>query len=92
MERDVPERWASQRRPAGIESGLKVEDDDAETAKYKALAAFSQAGSLTGLALEFDKAFVVDESTDAVATPPELVPYTEVAVAAVPNGTPSSLR
>jgi hypothetical protein len=66
-----------------IAGGIKVEDDDAETAKYQALAQWSQVASLSGLALEFDQAFIVDETTDAVANPPVLQPYTEVAADAL---------
>lgn len=53
----------------------------AATEKARHLAQFSQAASLMNLALTFDKAFVVDEATD-LATPPTLVPYTEVSAAA----------
>jgi len=54
----------------------------AETAKFKAIAQFTQAASLMNLALIFDKAFVVDETFDATAGAPELVAYTEVSKAA----------
>lgn len=57
--------------------------NDAETAKYAALAQFSQAATFTNLALLFDQAFVVDEATDVIADPPQLQPYTDVATAAL---------
>jgi hypothetical protein len=50
----------------------------AETAKFKALAQFTQAASLMNLALIFDRAFNVDETFDATAGAPELVPYKDV--------------
>jgi hypothetical protein len=52
------------------------------TEKYSHLAMFSQAASYTYIALLFDKGFVVTEDSDA-AVPPTLVPYGEVATAAV---------
>jgi hypothetical protein len=55
----------------------------AETAQFKALAQFSQAASLMNLALLFDKSFVVDETFDVNGPKPELVPYGEVAAAAL---------
>lgn len=49
------------------------------TDKYKALALWSQAGSLMQLALLFDKAYTVDETYDPTTDPaPELRPYGEV--------------
>ncbi|MEP6507557.1 MAG: hypothetical protein ABJC63_04960 [Gemmatimonadales bacterium] len=54
----------------------------AETAKYKALAQFTQAASLMNLALIFDKAFIVDETFDPAGAKPELKPYKEVSAAA----------
>jgi hypothetical protein len=54
----------------------------AETAKFKAIAQFTQAASLMNLSLIFDRAFVVDETFDATAGAPELVPYGQVAAAA----------
>jgi hypothetical protein len=49
------------------------------TAQYKALAQFSQAGALMQLGLNFDKAFVVDESFNpSSSTLPSLVPYDSV--------------
>lgn len=55
----------------------------AETAKYKALAQFTQAASLTNLALMFDRAFVVDETFDATAGAPVLQDYKAVSAATV---------
>ncbi|MEO8193757.1 MAG: hypothetical protein ABI681_07890 [Gemmatimonadales bacterium] len=55
----------------------------AETAKFKALAQFSQAAAMTNLALIFDKAFIVDEDFDAQAGAPELKPYKDVSDAAL---------
>ncbi len=59
-----------------------------ETDIVKALALFTQAGSLTQLALLFDRAFIVDEDTAARIladpnTPLELAPYTDVAAVAL---------
>ncbi len=54
----------------------------AETAKFKAIAQFTQAASLMNLALIFDRAFVVDETFDPTAGAPELKPYGEVSAAA----------
>lgn len=53
-----------------------------ETAKFKAIAQFTQAASLMNLALIFDRAFVVDETFDAQAGAPELKPYADVSAAA----------
>lgn len=58
-----------------------VEVPNGETAKYKALAAFSQAASLSDLSLIFDKAFVVDETT--AGTTPEFKGYKDVAATAL---------
>ncbi|MCC6928862.1 MAG: hypothetical protein IT359_07715 [Gemmatimonadaceae bacterium] len=58
-----------------------VEVPNGETAKYKALAAFSQAASLTDLALLFDQAFVVDETSTGQT--PAFKKYTEVATTAL---------
>lgn len=55
----------------------------AETNKYRNLAQFTQAGSLTNLALIFDKAFVIDEAFDLNGPAPELKPYGDVSAAAV---------
>lgn len=57
--------------------------DAAETAKYRNLAAFAQAGALMHLAIWFDKAFVIDEDFDLNAALPELVPYADVSAAAL---------
>lgn len=54
-----------------------------ETAKYKHLAQFAQAGSLMNLALWFDKAFIVDETFDLSGAPPELSPFTAVSATAL---------
>jgi starch-binding outer membrane protein, SusD/RagB family len=54
----------------------------AETDKYKRLAKFSQAAGLTNLALTFDKAFIVDETTVAGA-PLSFSDYKAVSAAAV---------
>ncbi len=48
-----------------------------ETEQYKEEAQFAQAASYTYISMEFDKAFVVTENSDP-ATPPSLVPHTEV--------------
>ena len=61
---------------AGVSLGSPADD-----AKYAALAQFTQAASLTSLAWNFDKAFVVDENTD-LSQPAQAVPYQEVAAAA----------
>lgn len=53
----------------------------AETAKFKAIAQFTQAASLMNLALIFDRAFIVDETFDPNAGAPELVPFGQVAAA-----------
>lgn len=63
-----------------LKSGVSL-GGAAEDAKYAALAQFTQAASLTSLAWNFDKAFVVDENTD-LTTAQEAVPYKDVAVAA----------
>lgn len=55
----------------------------AETAKYKALAQFTQAASFTNLALIFDRAFIVDETFDPAGAKPELKTYKEVSAAAL---------
>jgi len=59
-----------------IASGIVVPGADGN-AKARAAGLLAQAGSLTNLALLFDKAFVVTEATD-LATAPTLVPYTAV--------------
>ncbi len=55
----------------------------AETAKFKALAQFTQAASIANLALLFDRAFVVDEAFDPTGPKPELKPYKDVSAAAL---------
>ena len=64
-----------------FDSGMELASGD--TDKYRHLAMFTQAAALTNLALIFDKAFIVDENTDVVNAPPDLVPYTEVSAAAL---------
>ena len=59
-----------------LKGGLSLGSVD-ETEKYKQEAQFSQAASYTYLALEFDRAFIVDENTNPVS-PPALSTYTEV--------------
>ncbi len=59
-----------------IASGIVIPGTDG-TAKARAAGLFAQAGSLTNLALLFDKAFVVTEATD-LAVAPQLVPYAAV--------------
>lgn len=63
-------------------SGGLIINTAAETEKTAQIAMFSQAASLTNLALLFDQAFIVDENTDVIASPPELQSYTAVAAAA----------
>ncbi len=55
-----------------------------QTAKFRHLAAFSQAASLSNLALIFDKAFIIDETTDLspTAEPVDFSPWQDVAAAA----------
>jgi len=66
-----------------LASGIVLDGGAAETDQYKTLAMFTQALTLTNLALLYDKAFVVDESfTPGSSAPPQLVPYTQVAAAA----------
>lgn len=48
------------------------------TDKYKALAMFTQAAAHMQLALIYDKAYTVDETSDPAGPPPELKPYTDV--------------
>jgi hypothetical protein len=63
-------------------TGLKFAGGQAESDKFKRLAQFTQAAALGQLALLFDKAFIVDETTDP-AVPPTLSPYKDVSTAAV---------
>ena len=68
-----------------LKKGLVI-TNATETDKYKELAMFTQAATLTNVALTFDKGFVVDESfdpSDKSATKPTLKPYNEVAAAAL---------
>src|SRR5688572_116550 len=46
-----------------LDAGVQI-DNGVANDKYRAIAMFSQAASLTNLALLFDSAFVVDETTD----------------------------
>ena len=59
-----------------IVAGIVIPGTDG-TAKTQAAALFAQAGSLTNLALIFDKAFVVTERTDLTKAP-VLIPYAQV--------------
>jgi hypothetical protein len=63
-------------------SGLSLGSADT-TEMFKELAMFSQAGAMTNLALTFDKAFIVDETTDPAKAKPSLVPYGDVTTAAL---------
>lgn len=54
-----------------------------ETDKFKALAQFAQAASLTNLALIFDRAFIVDETFDLTGPKPDLQSYKDVSAAAL---------
>jgi hypothetical protein len=62
--------------------GLLLKGGAVETAKYRRLAQFTQAASLTNLALTFDQAFVVDENL-AVGDKPALQNYKAVSAEAV---------
>lgn len=62
-----------------IDNGVEV--PNGETAKYKALAQFSQAASLANIAILFDQGFVVDEKS--AGTKPEFKKYPEVSAAAM---------
>src|SRR6185503_16564343 len=64
-------------------SGLALKGGTAETEATKHLAMFSQAATLTNLALAFDKAFVVDETTDPEKELPQLKNYKDVTLAAL---------
>jgi YD repeat-containing protein len=59
-----------------LKGGMSLGSPD-ETEKYKEEAQFTQAASYMYLSMEFDKAFVVTENSDP-ATPPSLVPHTDV--------------
>ena len=66
-----------------LASGIVLDGGAAETDQYKTLAMFTQALTLTNLALLYDKAFVVDETfIPGSSAPPQLVAYTDVAAAA----------
>jgi starch-binding outer membrane protein, SusD/RagB family len=64
-----------------FKGGLQL-SSQAETDKYRRLAQFTQAATLTNLALIFDKAFLVDENTVA-GTPLTLSGYKAVSTDAV---------
>jgi starch-binding outer membrane protein, SusD/RagB family len=64
-----------------LDGGLVIRTPT-ETEKARHLAMLTQALSLSNLALMFDQAFIVDQATDPIAAPPQLVPYTDVAAAA----------
>ena len=63
-------------------AGLVFAGGQAESDKFKRLAQFTQAATLSQLALLFDRAFIVDETTDP-AVPPALSDYKAVSTAAV---------
>jgi hypothetical protein len=65
-----------------INAGVQI-TNGTENDKYKALAMFAQAASLSNLALLFDSAFVVDETFDATEGEPSLQRYTLVSSAAI---------
>ncbi len=67
-----------------LKGGLSLGSAD-ENEKYKQLAQFSQAASYTYLAMEFDKAFIVDENTNP--TDPANPPYVLSPYAAVRDAT-----
>jgi hypothetical protein len=62
--------------------GLKLKGGQVETDKYRRLAQFTQAASLTNLALLFDRSFIVDEATVAGSSP-SLSDYKAVSAEAV---------
>ena len=62
-----------------IDNGVEV--PNGETAKYKALAQFTQAASLANIAILFDQGFVVDEKS--AGTTPVFKKYPEVSAAAM---------
>ena len=64
-----------------LDAGVQI-DNGAANDKYRAIAMFSQAASLTNLALLFDSAFVLDETADPETAPP-LRRYYHVAEAAL---------
>ncbi|MDQ2667373.1 MAG: RagB/SusD family nutrient uptake outer membrane protein [Gemmatimonadota bacterium] len=63
-------------------TGLTFAGGQAESDKFKRLAQFTQAATMTQLALLFDRAFIVDETTDP-AVPPTLSDYKTVSASAV---------
>lgn len=65
-----------------LERGVQIANG-AEDDKYRALARFTQAASLSNLALLFDSAFVMDEKSDAAIAMPRLSGYADVSAAAV---------
>ena len=65
-----------------FKGGLTLPEGQAETDKYRRIAQFTQAATLTTLALVFDQAFIVDETSDP-GSPPKLQPYADVSAAAV---------
>ncbi len=65
-----------------FKSGVTLAAGQAETDKFTRLAQFTQAATLSNLALIFDKSFIVDETTDP-AVPNTLKPYTDVSAFAV---------
>jgi hypothetical protein len=65
-----------------FKGGLQLPEGQDETDKYLRLAQFTQAATLTTLALVFDQAFIVDEDTKP-NEPPALQPYADVSAAAV---------
>jgi len=64
------------------DGGVVLNGGAAATAKYRALAQFTQAATLSHLGMLFDQAFVVDEKTSPDETP-TLKPYKEVLAAAM---------
>jgi hypothetical protein len=65
-----------------LKGGLKLAGGQAESDAYRRLAQMTQAFTLGQLAMLFDRAFIVDETTD-LASPPALSTYKEVSAAAV---------
>jgi hypothetical protein len=71
-----------------LDAGVKIFGGTAaapidESDKYRTLALFTQAASLSQLAMQFDSAFVVDEDFDASAGAPVLARYDAVSTAAM---------
>ena len=65
-----------------LELGVHI-DNGTSDEKYRSVAMFSQAASLTNLALLFDSAFVIDEDFDAAIAPARLSGYVAVSDAAM---------